>query len=253
VMFEPFNPEHVAECRPFHYFQYMRPDAEDPALLSFCTRLVNGDLRGRWIDGHATRVFSRFRLIKDIRPTLMLRWFHERFPQVPVIYLLRHPCAVALSRMRLNWATDADVTRLLEQPRLVSDYLEPYLDIINSVRTDEEKHAVVWCVSNLVPLRQFAGGGWTLLYYERLRQHPERELPRLFEALDLEFDGRALRALPRPSRTTRGSAPSTRGDIGGWKHHLTPGQIDRILAVVAAFGLGHVYDDATAPLATAPA
>jgi Sulfotransferase family len=239
VMFEPFNPDRVEECRSFEYFQYVRPDDDHPALLAYCERLVRGQVRGRWIDSHATHVFPRFRLIKDIRPTLMLRWFHQRFREVPLLYLLRHPCAVVLSRMRLGWATDDDVHRFLRQPQLVSDYLSPYMDVIYRAQTDEEKHAIVWCISNLVPLRQFADGAWTLLRYEQLREQPEREVPRIFSALGIEFRPAVLGALNRPSRTTRASGRRDHG--GAWTGELTTRQADRIFATVEAFGLDCLY------------
>jgi hypothetical protein len=255
LMFEPFNPDRVAEFRPFQYFQYMRADQEHASLLSFCKAVVGGQIRGRWVDGYVTHIFPRLRLIKDIRPTLMLRWFHDRFPDVPLLYVLRHPCAVVLSRMRLKWATDDDVRRFLCQPQLVADHLQPYLEVIERARTDEEKHALVWCLSNVVPLRQFAQGGWTLVYYERLRQQPEREIPTLFGGLDIDFDSGVFSKLRRPSRTTRHAPRRTQGagDGGSWKRDLTTAQVDRVLAVVEAFGLGHIYGDSTLPLVSAPA
>jgi hypothetical protein len=233
----------------------MRPDAENPELSAFCSRLVAGSLRGGWIDGHLAHVAPRLRLIKDIRSTLMLRWFHGRFPAVPLLYLLRHPCAVVLSRMRLEWATDDDVRRFLCQAPLVRDYLRPYLDVIARADADEEKHAVIWCISNLVPLRQFATGGLTLLHYETLRQDPRTEVARIFSALGLPFDDSVFAAVKRPSRTTRHprAGTSADGEIGGWKRALTAAQIDRVLAVVEAFGLGHTYGDSTMPLKRAPA
>ena len=144
--------------------------------------------------------------------------------------------------MRLKWATDDDVRRFLCQPQLVADHLRPYLNVIESAQTDEEKHAVVWCISNLVPLRQFVAGGWTLLYYESLRRRPETEIPRIFHALGIGFDKDVFSALRRPSRTTRGHQPVTGGG-GEWTRELTSPQVDRILAIVRAFGLDHIYGD----------
>jgi hypothetical protein len=250
LMFEPFNPDRVGEFSRFHYFQYMPPDREHPDLLSFCNATMRGELRGPWVDGYLARLFPRLRLIKDIRPTLMLRWLKNQFPDVPVLYVLRHPCAVVLSRMRLNWATDQDVSRFLCQPQLVADHLSPYMDVIEAARTDEEKHAVVWCLSNLVPLRQFAGGGWTLLYYEHLKQRPETEVPRLFSALGVDFDSRVFSDLRLPSRTTRHTRGGTsdRAVNAEWRHDLSVSQIDRVLKVVQAFGLDHIYGDSVMPL-----
>jgi hypothetical protein len=251
LMFEPFNPHRVPECSRFEYFQYMRPGEENADLLAFCRALVRGDLRGRWIDGKLARLRPRLRLIKDIRPTPMLRWLIDRFADLPVVYVLRHPCAVVASRLRLDWETDADIERFLRQPTLVADHLGPFLPAIERARTPEEKHAVVWCLSNLVPLRQCAGSRWLLLYYEELQQQPETEIPKIFEALDAEFDRSVFTALRRPSRTTR-AGPRQASGADAWRRMLTPAQADNVLAVVDAFGLGHIYGESVMPLARSP-
>ena len=252
LMFEPCNPDHVEEFRRFHYFQYMRPDEEHPELLAFCDSMMRGDLHGRWVDGHVAHLSPRLRLIKDIRSTLMLGWLKKRFPSVPMLYVLRHPCAVVLSRMRLEWATDADVQRFLCQPVLVADHVQPYLDVIERARTDEEKHAIVWCLSNLVPLRHFVEGGWTLLYYETLRRSPDIEVPRIFEALGGEFNDGVFSAMRRPSRTTRhsGTRVASGSPDADWTRDLTSQQIDRILTIVRGFGLDYLYGDSAMPVAS---
>jgi hypothetical protein len=250
VLFEPFHPGKVEAYRRFHYFQYMAPGEENEDLRAFCDRLFTGQLRGAWMDGHLAHLRPRMRLVKDIRPTLMLRWIHLRFPDVPILYTIRHPCAVVQSRLRLNWATDADIAEFLRQPDLVDDHLRPYLPVIESAVTDEEKHAVVWCISNLVPLRQFAEGGWTLLFYETMRQYPEVEVPRMFRALGVEYRKDVFTALRRPSRTTRdaGVAKGARSHVAAWQHALTTAQIDRIRRIVAGFELDYLYGDSTLPL-----
>jgi hypothetical protein len=252
LMFEPFNPDQVRQFRRFSHFQYMRPDEENAELLAFCTAVVRGELRGRWVDGYAAHVFSRLRLVKDIRPTPMLRWLSDRFPQLPVLFVLRHPCAVVQSRMRLRWSTDEDIQRFLRQPQLVADHVEPYLEVIARAHTDEEKHAIVWCLSNLVPLRQLATGEWTTVYYERLARESETELPRVFDTIDVGFGPSVFDTLRRPSRTTR-SVIGGHGADDTWRRHLDSRQVDRILAIVEAFGLGHVYGDSDTPRADAPA
>ena len=85
LMFEPFNPDQVEEYRPFHHFQDMRLDAKNADLLSFCSTMMRGELHGRWVDAQLAHLRPRLRLIKDIRPTLMLAWLKQQFPAVPVL------------------------------------------------------------------------------------------------------------------------------------------------------------------------
>ena len=45
--------------------------------------------------------------MKIIRGNLLLAWLVRNF-EFPVLYLLRHPCAVVASRLRWNWPCDLD-------------------------------------------------------------------------------------------------------------------------------------------------
>ena len=250
ILFEPFNPDLVSDYRRFHYFQYMRPGTQNPEFYAFAQKVFTGEIRNRWIDRQNERIISRFRLVKEIRANLALKWLHDSFPEVPIIFILRHPCAVVLSRMELGWATDRDIEPLLLQPQLVEDYLGPYLDLIQDAGSSEEKHAVIWSVSNLVPLRQFKSDEVKIVYYENLCTQPEIELPGIFDALGYPFSGRLIASSNQPSQTSRrDSAVAIRTDkIENWKKRLGRSQIEAILRVVQAFGLDNLYGESTVPL-----
>lgn len=250
ILFEPFNPDLVSTYGRFHYFQYIRPGTEDPEFYAFAKKVFTGEIRNRWIDSQNERIISKFRLVKEIRANLALRWLHDSFPEVPKIFIMRHPCAVVLSRMELGWATDRDIESFLSQPKLVEDYLSPYLDLICNTENVEEKHAVIWSISNIVPLKQFNSNEWKVVYYENLCTHPERELPEIFEAIGYPYSVPLVTHSNRPSQTTRRASAVVTGTdkIGNWKQKLRRSQIDNILRVVQAFGLGHLYGDSTLPL-----
>lgn len=254
VMFEPFHPELVKEYQAFHYFQYMRPAGKNNKLHVFAQRVFTGQIRDRWIDRQNESIFPKYRLIKEIRANLMLKWLHENFPEVTALLLLRHPCAVVQSRMQLGWATDRDIEPFLLQPELVSDHLSDHLDMIRSAKTEEEKHAIIWCVSNLVPLKQFLPGDVKIVYYENLLVQPEVELTAIFEYLGQDYDPSLLERMGRPSQTTivTSAVVSGANKTSYWKKALTPAQIERILKIVREFGLGHLYNDSPLPLTTAP-
>ena len=254
ILFEPFNPDLVPEYNDFHYFQYMRPEQDHPALEAFARRVFTGDIRNRWIDRQNENLFPKYRLIKEIRANLLLKWLHVHFTEVPSLFLMRHPCAVVLSRMQLGWDTDRDIEPFLSQPELVADHLNDHVDLIRSLKTDEEKHAVIWSVSNLVPLKQFQAGELNIVYYENLCIQPETELQAIFESLGLEYDHQPARKVDQPSQTSRATSAVVTGSdkISSWKSALRPDQIDRVLRVVQAFGLDHLYDDSFLPLNTGP-
>jgi len=250
ILFEPFNPDLVSDYRRFHYFQYMRPGTKDPEFHAFAQKVFTGKIRNRWIDRQNERIISKFRLVKEIRANLALKWLHDNFPEVPIIFIMRHPCAVVMSRMELGWATDQDIEPFISQPQLVEDYLGPYLDLIRSAVNSEEKHAVIWSVSNLVPLKQFSSHELKVVYYENLCRHPQAELSGIFETIGYQFSSPLVDTSNQPSQTTRIGSAVVAGTnkIENWKKKLSPSQIDNVLRVVQAFGLDHLYGDSTLPL-----
>jgi hypothetical protein len=250
ILFEPFNPELVSEYRDFHYFHYMRPEWENRELHTFARKVFTGEIRNHWIDRQNENIFPKYRLIKEIRANLLLKWLHVRFPEVPTLFLLRHPCAVVLSRMQLNWATDRDIQPFLSQPNLVADHLSDNLDLIQRAKTDEEKHAIIWCVSNLIPLKQFMPGELKTVYYENLCVQPEIEFPEIFRSIGHGYGHSLVEMLNQPSQTTKATSAVVTGSnkISHWKSVLSSAQIDRIMNVVRAFGLDRLYDDSILPV-----
>jgi hypothetical protein len=87
----------------------MRPGTENPEFHPSAHKVLTGRIHNRWIDRQNEQIRSKYRLIKEIRINLSLKWLHDRFPEVPILFLLQHPCAVVSSRMELNWATDRDI------------------------------------------------------------------------------------------------------------------------------------------------
>lgn len=244
-MFEPFHPFLVPEYGGYQYFQYMRPDRDDPRLEAFCRRLLQGEIRNAWIDRRVWSLRPEWRAVKTIRGLLLLRWLRVRFPEVPMVLVVRHPCAVVASRLRLEWATDTDIEPFLAQPELLEDHLAPHLDLIRSAQTPEEKHAIVWSISNLVPIRQFPPGELELVFYERLVASPSEEVPHLFGAVGQPFGERVFRHLRTPSGTVGSFSAVVRGrdPLTAWHEYLGEERADRVRRMVGAFGLDHLYGE----------
>jgi hypothetical protein len=250
ILFEPFNPELVPEYSNFHYFQYLQSGTENAEFYALTRKILLGDIRNRWIDHKNERIVAQYRLIKAIRANLTLKWLHENFSEVPIILMLRHPCAVVLSRMELHWATDQDIEPFMVQPDLVADFLSPFVDFIENAKTDEEKHAIIWCVSNLVPLRQFKPGRLKIVYYEDLCSHPETELLSVLEYIGQPITEPTRDKINQPSQTTRRASAIMTGanKLSAWQQKLSRSQIDSILQVVSVFGLSHLYGESILPL-----
>ena len=249
VLFEPFHPKRVPQYSAFRTMQYMRPETPHPALEEFCGAVFRGEIRGRWVDREATILRPQRRLIKEIRTNLLLRWISVNFPEVPRILVLRHPCAVVLSRLRAGWPARHDLNSFLAQDELVADHLAPHRAFMESADTPEERHAIVWCVTNLVPLRQFGNTDPNCVFYEHLCSNPTEAIPRLFGLLGAEWDPAVFGRLETPSSTVSTESAVLRGidRIEAWRHGLSADQVRRIVSVVDRFGLGQLYDDSPLP------
>ncbi len=251
IMFEPFESRRIKRLRKLHYFHYLRPDDACPTLSAYGRDVFSGRIRDPWVDKSVNRLLPRFRVIKEIRANLFLKWLHLQFPRIPFLFMLRHPCAVVLSRMELGWATDSDIEPFLVQPKLTEDHLANFAERMAKARTIEEKHAIVWCVSNLIPFRQFSGDALPVVFYEDLHVQPEQTIAAVYRAIGQTpgISGEVRAATPS-STTRRSSAIVQGGDaLRRWSEKLTREQVRNILDTVDSFGLAGLYGGEVVPLA----
>ena len=246
-MFEPFYGSRVPECRAFQYRQYLRPADDSRTYLDAARAIVTGKIRNRWIDQFNRRPVSRRRIIKDIRANLLLKWLKSKFPAMPLVIVMRNPCADAASRLALGWRSHLE--ELLAQPDLVEDHLAPFLSVIRAASTDFERHVVLWCIENYVPLKQFAAADVHLAFYENFCTQPETEIGLLFGFIGRTFDAEALAQAREPTALSREESAIVRGGslIDSWRETVSDEQRHRALEIVAAFGLEPIYGNGSLP------
>jgi hypothetical protein len=242
-VFEPFNPREVTPFGHFRTKQYLRPDDRREEFLGPARLALTGRLRDPWTDRFNGRIVARRRLIKDIRANLLLGWMRAHFPGMPIILLLRHPCAVVASRLDLGWKDNLSET--MEQKELVEDYLLPMETEIRAARDDFERHLFLWCIDNYVPLKQLGPQNVHLAFYENLLARPRAELKSLFSFLDEDLDDRLYRRLGRPSPLSRrnGARPS----LEGWRTRVSARRLGRTIEILGLFGLDRLYGEGTMP------
>jgi hypothetical protein len=168
---------------------------------------------------------------------------HANFPGMPIILLLRHPCAVVASRLDLGWKDNLSET--MEQRELVEDFLLPMEAEIRAARDVFERHLFLWCIDNYVPLKQFGPQGLHLTFYESLLARPEAELQSLLTFLGEEFDDRVYRHLRRPSPLSRKNAPCP--SLEGWRTRVSARQLERTTEILRLFGLDRIYGEGNMP------
>jgi hypothetical protein len=250
-VFEPFNPSEVSLARPFGYRCYIRPGESRPELRERANKVVSGEVRGLWTDRFHRRFLARKRLIKDIRANLFLGWLSRSFPEMPIVFILRHPCAVALSKTKLGWSSRLE--EFLEQPGLVRDFLDPVAEEMRAATTEFERHVFAWCVETLVPLTHLDPGRAHLVFYENLCEAPEAELRGLYDYFGAGFRDVPVETLLRPSDLARsGSAVlSGRDPVRSWREELGEREVRRAFEILGYFGLDRIYGASPMPNAEA--
>jgi len=251
-MFEPFDATYVPMAARFFSGLYLQPENDNPEYLEPAKTIIAGKVGNRRIDAGNVRLFRQERMIKEIRGNLWLKWLRNHFPEMPIIWLIRHPCAVASSRLELDWSTY--IPQFLAQRDLMEDHLEPLHEHIASASSDFEKHVFAWCIQHYVPLRQLAQGDVHVVFYEHLCVDTPMETARLFAFLRRRYDERALRRAALPSNTDWRNAATEpkRGKelAASWRRRISADQLQAAVKVLELFGLDAIYGEDPLPKVT---
>jgi len=248
-VYEPFWPQRVDICREFRLYQYLRPENRDSYFIEATEAILSGRIRNKWVDQYHRRFIANKRLIKDVCSNLLLKWMHSNFPGLPIILLLRHPCAVARAQLRREfWDPDLREEYLVQEA-LMEDFLNPFKEEIEKAQTRFEKFIFRWCIQNYVPLKQFKRGEIYLAFYESFCEKPKSEIDRLFSFLGTNYDEAIFANLKKPSSRVRPDSAIITGDslIDSWREHITDERIQRAVEILHLFGLDRIYAHDSVP------
>ena len=248
VMFEPFHSDKVSLLNGWYNRQYIRNFDQSDNFISPANIILSGSIRHKWIDRHNYRMFAKKRIIKDIRTQLMLKWIKTNFPEIPIIMIMRHPCAVANSRIRANWGTF--LNEFIAQEQLVNDFLSPFIKYIKESNSTFENQLFMWCIENYVPLKQFNPGEILLIFYENICSNPQNEISKILNFLNINYDYNYIKKSKKPSSVShKDSAIISGGDfIKKWKSFISANQINRAVQILSIFGLQNIYNESCYPL-----
>lgn len=246
-IFEPFYNSKLNICNNFTYKQYLRPDNRDKKYIIPAQLILTGKIRNYWTDSHNRKIIANKRLIKDIRANFLLKWLFENFPGIKIILALRHPCAVANSRIKLKW--DTLFEKFLFDEELAEDFLSPFVNDIKKAGSDFEKQIFLWCVENYVPLKQFKKDDIHLAFYENFCINPRHEVERLFSFLNIRYDDEVFVKLKIPSSTSREESAINKrlSLVDNWRKHITREQIQIALDILKLFELDKIYTEDSMP------
>lgn len=252
--FEPFHPGFIDDVSTYPLFPYVPPDGSGKKIKNFYDKVFSGRINDKRVTARYLNkglVFRR-RLVKDIFANLFAPYVAKKYPKIKTIFLMRHPCAVAMSKSRLKeWTWMEDPSDFLYREKLFSDLLYKYKRAINSYDRYFEKQIVVWCITNIIPIIQMDLNSTYVLFYEELVSNTVKEASRLFGFLDHGSPGSEAKKVARfsePSPTSQGDRyKSSQERLEGWKENLQPKQIERAVEILQEFGLAKIYSDAIMP------
>lgn len=248
---EPFRFDRVRGATWFTYGRYLEPGAAVPEAEAFVRQVLSGRVRSVWSDRENQVRFVHRRLVKDVWQNPLVPWMAERFPELPVVYLLRHPLASASSAASMRW--DLFFESMLAQPALFDGPLRDVAGLVHELATDDDPvvpHVVRWCIENAVLTRLLEPDRVHVLFFESLVDDVDGQL----RLIDTHLSGGGPDRFPvhrrepasadRPSlsdyrRETREASGEDR--LTRWTRELTDATVERCLEVVDAFGLGRIY------------
>jgi len=249
IMFEPFHALKIDELKSWNYRQYLRKDDRNPEFIEPAHKILSGKIRHEWIDAFNHKLVARKRLIKDIRSQLFLHWIKANFPEIPIILLVRHPCAVANSKLKLGW--DVDLNNFLDQEDLMADFLHPFEESIRRANEGDifEKHIFLWCIENYVPLKQFQKDEILIVFYEDICTTPEPEIERLFKFLGKPYSTKIFNALSKPSALSQSESAIKSGLdlVTSWRRWIDDRQLMKARGICRLFGLDILYGEDSLP------
>jgi hypothetical protein len=261
MIFEPMRRDKVPLSATVPWGRYAEPGLADPELERVMGLILGGRVRSQWTDKFNVYRFPRRRLVKEVRATNLLPWLRDRFPEIPIIYLLRHPIAMAWSAAELK--LQPYFGEFLGQPLLMDGPLAPWRDVIARHSADADlfhRHVLRWCMENSVPIRQLAPGSVHVVFYENLVEDPHAELQRLarylgrFKEGAWDFDP-ARPTVDRPSAANYRKTPMMEADerLRSWVDTVPAASVERAVALVQEFGLDRVYAASVRPCVPADA
>ena len=254
ILFEPFRPEKVELVSQWQNHQYLRVDENSPQFLKPLNKILRGKIKDVWVDTYNQRLFSQKRIIKTIHANLLLFWIKNHYPEIPIILILRHPCAVANSKINIVGKhfryNNNPLDRFLSQDALMEDFLRPYENQLMATKTVFETFIFIWCIENLIPITQFPEGGIYITFYENLCLNPESEIRQLFSYIEKPYSSEVINKVKIPSPVSRKNSAINSGFdlINSWRKTITTDQIQRALRILNLFGLDVIYNDGDLPL-----
>jgi hypothetical protein len=247
-IFEPFKPENVQIFKDFPYKGYIPPNYKNDEYFKIFKKILSGEVKNKWVD-QDNRVFRpKGRIVKSIRSSFYLKWIKNNFPEIPIVFMIRHPCAVVLSRAKMGWSEN-ELDLFLKQELLVRDHLESYIPIIERAETLIQKNACIWCIQNLIAFSTMEQKDWIVIAYEDLFKNPQEQINRILSYIGIDKKFKVDKLGKKYSlQTFKDSAVVVESNpLEAWRKRLPQEDLNDILSIVKSFSLDNIYGIDTMP------
>lgn len=282
TLFEPLHPIGVSTAKPFAY-RYISAYASEPELKKFMDSVFYGKKHSIWADyrirpdrfnvfryGLSTSLlnirkflihYQRYRghnykglVVKFIRANLLLPWLMKQY-QFPTVLIVRHPCAVVASRLKLpsaDWGADKSLSHYSGDEGVCNLIGNQFGIDLAEPMSAVAALACVWCIENILPMEWAPESGYSVVTYEQLLINPEIEWKRLVRKLGLSV-------VPSRDLSERPSQQAAAGmrnrmfsskHLDKWRHELTSGDIDAIEGILERFKCTYYSVNSGVPLNT---
>jgi hypothetical protein len=247
-IFEPFSNIYTKECHAFAYKQYLRENDTREYFTKTARTILTGGIDNKWVNQYNRKFFCKKKLIKDIRINFILKWIRKQFPEVNIVFVIRHPIAVAHSRLKLGWKTHLEL--ILEQEELVNDFLLDKLALINTLTSSFERQIYLWCIENYVPLKTLTKDDACIVSYEQFCLQPEQESKRLLHCVGKKYDERVRKVIQKPSKVSEKHSAINTGDnlINTWQKDISGEECKKAIKILSFFGFDEYYNENPLPL-----
>ena len=242
-IYEPFHPNSLQHIKSFKFKYFYNETDPNRKFYAIMNWILAGHIRNKWVDNN-NRVFKPDgRIVKSIRLNFSIEWILKYFPKVPIIFIIRHPCAVVSSKKALGWSGQ-ELFSLMKNEKIMNLLKEIDLYNLNALDSSLVRNTYLWGIENYFPLNIKNQSHFYLCYYEDLVNHFKIELRRIVNFINptLNVKGKKIKNLISTQTNSKSAVVIGTDPLKIWKSRLTEEEINIVLKIVKKFSLDIIYN-----------
>jgi len=223
----------------------IKKDEINDFQITFFDKLLSGEnlnIHNLRLRAYSLNIFNtlgnRRLIIKFVRGNGVVGYLHEHFNIPKPVVIIRHPCAVIASQLRMG--------RWDDHPHIDENLIKLYphiKSVIENASSLEERLAVTWAGDVLAA--KLWENNIQIVYYEDLVLNGNVVLEKIFSEWGYnEVPENCLNKLNQPSSTSKiwWTSDSGMEKLKGWNKYLSEDQVTKIFATIKSMGVDD-YDE----------